>query len=185
MLIALMVTNSKLFVQATGYNIVVKVSSPVQNKTYITNDIPLSFICDANITEPTLVANSTVAYAYNLDGQTVPYGESSRIGQFYQPFPFFHNSSINVPNGNHSLFVLATFWITSVDEYADTFQMNNVSQVVNFTVNADLPTIPNSPTPLPSEETQQLGQLVIVGVAVIVAVFCVGLGLLVYLIKRK
>jgi len=31
--IALSVTNSTLFVQATGYNIIVKVSSPTQNKT--------------------------------------------------------------------------------------------------------------------------------------------------------
>ena len=184
-LIALMVTNSKLFVQATGYNIVVRVSSPVQNKTYITGDIPLSFICDANITDPTLVANCTVVYAYNLDGKTVPWGESSRMGQFYQPFPFFHSSSIHVPSGNHSLFVLVTFWITPVDEYADTFKMNNVSQVVNFTVNADLPTIPNSPTPLPSEQPQLAEQDVILGVAVTVTAVCIVLGLLVYFIKRK
>jgi hypothetical protein len=42
-----------------------------------------------------------------------------------------------------------------------------------------------SPTPLPSEESQQLGQELILGVAVTVAVVCAGLGLLVYLIKRK
>ena len=42
-----------------------------------------------------------------------------------------------------------------------------------------------SPTPLPSEEPQQLDQQSILGVAVTVAVVAVGLGLLVYLIKRK
>ena len=46
------------------------------------------------------------------------------------------------------------------------------------------PTIPTSPTPVPSEEPQ-LGQEAILGVAVTVAVVCFGLGLLVYLIKRK
>ena len=47
------------------------------------------------------------------------------------------------------------------------------------------PTVPTSPTPLPFEEPQQLSQDVILGVAVTVAVLAVGLGLLVYLIKRK
>ena len=63
--------------------------------------------------------------------------------------------------------------------------MNNVSQVVNFTVNADLPTIPNSPTPLPSEQPQLAEQDVILGVAVTVTAVCIVLGLLVYFIKRK
>ena len=43
---------------------------------------------------------------------------------------------------------------------------------------------PTSPTLLPSEEPQ-LEQEVILGVAVTVAVVCIGVGLLVYLIKRK
>ena len=46
-------------------------------------------------------------------------------------------------------------------------------------------TTPTSPTPLPSEEPQPIGQDVILGVAVTVAVLVAGLGLLVYLIKRK
>jgi nitrous oxidase accessory protein len=46
------------------------------------------------------------------------------------------------------------------------------------------PTITTSPSPFPSEEPQ-LGQDVLLGVAVTVAVLAVGLGLLVYLIKRK
>jgi hypothetical protein len=45
-------------------------------------------------------------------------------------------------------------------------------------------TTPTSPSPLPSEELH-LGQDAILGIAVTVAVVCVGLGLLVYLIKRK
>jgi hypothetical protein len=44
---------------------------------------------------------------------------------------------------------------------------------------------PTSPTPLPSEETQQLGQEAIIAIAVTIAVLGAGLGLLVYLIKRK
>jgi len=47
------------------------------------------------------------------------------------------------------------------------------------------PTSSPEPTPTPYEEPQQLGQEVILGVAVTVAVLAVGLGLLAYLIKRK
>ena len=47
------------------------------------------------------------------------------------------------------------------------------------------PTIPTSPTGMPDEEPQQLGQEVILGVAVTVAVIITGLGLLFYLVKRK
>ena len=41
------------------------------------------------------------------------------------------------------------------------------------------------PTPTPYNETQQLGQAVILGVAVTVAVIVAGLCLLIYLTKRK
>jgi hypothetical protein len=47
------------------------------------------------------------------------------------------------------------------------------------------PTTPTSPTPLPSEEPQLAEQELILGVAVTAAVVCVGLSLLLYLIKRK
>ena len=47
------------------------------------------------------------------------------------------------------------------------------------------PTIPTSPTPLPSEEPQSTEQTVILGLAIAVAVITVGLGLLLYLIKRE
>ena len=43
---------------------------------------------------------------------------------------------------------------------------------------------PTTPTPLPSEEPQ-IGQDVILGVTVTVAILAIGLGLLAYLIKRK
>ena len=51
--------------------------------------------------------------------------------------------------------------------------------------NTPEPTSPTSPTPLPHNIPQPTEQQVILGVAVTVAVLAVGLGLLVYLIKRK
>jgi hypothetical protein len=59
----------------------------------------------------------------------------------------------------------------------------NISETVHFTVNADPPT--PSPTSTPTSEPQQKGQEIIAGVAFATAVFAAGLGLLIYLIKRK
>jgi hypothetical protein len=48
------------------------------------------------------------------------------------------------------------------------------------------PTISPSPTPTPSQEPQQTGQFdIIIGIAIIATVIGAGLGLLIYLIKRK
>ena len=47
------------------------------------------------------------------------------------------------------------------------------------------PTTQTSPTPNPHEEPQQIGREAILGIVVTVAVISVGLGLLLYLIKRK
>ena len=115
------------------------------------------------------------------------WGEDTRIGQFYPPAPLDYNSSIHVPNGNHSLFVLVTFWITPVEEYADRFKVQNVSQVVNFTVSAETPTPSPVPTitPTPTEEPQQPEQDMTAGAVLAVASIAVFLGLLVYFIKRK
>ena len=142
-------------VKAETYDIIVEVSSPIQNKTYFTNDIPLSFNYSNNITNLPNITEYSVVFCYNLDGEPnfdvfgnpVFWGNTTRIGQFDQPVPLDYNSSIHVPDGNHSLFVLVTFWITP--EGRDTFDVNSVSQVVNFTVSAESP-IPEFPswTPL-------------------------------------
>jgi hypothetical protein len=154
-------------VKAETYDIIVEVSSPIQNKTYFTNDIPLSFNYSTNITNLPNITEYSVVFCYNLDGEPnfdvfgnpVFWGNTTRIGQFDQPVPSDYNSSIHVPDGNHSLFVLVTFWITP--EGRDTFDVNSVSQVVNFTVSAE-PTIPEFPswTILPLFIT---GCLVVVG----------------------
>ena len=47
------------------------------------------------------------------------------------------------------------------------------------------PTFTPEPTSTPYSEPQKLGQEAILGVAITVAVVVIGLGLLVYLIKRK
>ncbi len=47
------------------------------------------------------------------------------------------------------------------------------------------PTATPAPTPTPQEEPQQIDQEVIVGITIAIAVVSAGLGLLIYLIKRK
>jgi hypothetical protein len=148
------VTNLTPLVQATTYNIIVEVSSPIQNKTYFTNDIPLSFNYSTNIPNLPNIANYSVVFCYNLDGEpnfdnfgnSVFWGKTTRIGQFYQPIPLDYNSSIHVLNGNHSLFVFLTFWITPEGEYPNIFKVQTVSQVVNFTVSSPTPPIPEFPS---------------------------------------
>ena len=188
--IALSVTNSTLFVQATTYNIFVEVSSPIQNKTYFTNDIPLSFNYITNITNLPNIAEYSVVFVYNLDGEPnfdmfgnpVFWGNTTRMGQFYQPIPLDYNSSIHVPNGNHSLFVMATFWITPTGEYQNKFDVRNVSQVVNFTVSAETPTSSNSPTPTPEPKPEPFPTTLVITSATIAVV---SIGLFVYFKKRR
>lgn len=153
-----------------SFNIIIKVESP-QNITYNTNDIPLSFSYDTNIINSPRITNSSVVFLYNIDeqlifdvfGNLIFTGETTRIGQFYQPVPLTYNSSIHVPDGNHSLFVVVAFWIYQNDIYPNTFRVLNVSQVFNFTVYAETPTstpsqspsLNPSPSPSPSSSPTQ------------------------------
>ena len=139
-------------VHTTTYDIIVEVSSPIQNKTYFTNDIPLSFNYTTNIPNLPNIAEYSVVFCYNLDGEPnfgmfgnpVFWGNTTRIGQFNQPIPLDYNSSIHVPNGNHSLFVYLNFWITPESEQTNIFDVPKVSQVINFTVSA--PEFPSDST---------------------------------------
>jgi hypothetical protein len=72
--------------------------------------------------------------------------------------------------GNHTVVV-----------YGKTPENVVLSDAVSFSVKV----LPSTQTPIPNEDPQPTEQQVILGVAVTVAIVCVGLGLLVYLIKRK
>jgi len=158
MLLAFSVTNQTLFVQAEDYNITVNVSSPIQNETYSTNDILLSFSYTTNIINSSDVIDYTVVFCYILDGQPrfdmfgnlIPSGETIRIGEFFQPVPLDYNLSIHVANGSHSLFVWINFWIIPSWGDQNMFGFQSVSKVVNFTVSAETPTSTPSPSPTPS-----------------------------------
>ena len=148
------VSNLTPLVHATTYNTLVDISSPIQNKTYFTNDISLIFNYSTNIPDLSNIAEYSVVFCYNLDGEPnfdyfgnpVFWGETTRIGQFYQPIPLDYSSSIFVGNGNHSLFVYLTFWITPEGEYQNKFKVTTVSQVINFTVCSTYPPISEFPS---------------------------------------
>jgi len=208
MLLALSVTNQTLFVQPTVYDITINVdvSSPIQDETYFTNDVPLSFSYESNITNSSDVADYSVVFTYNIDGQPifdmfgngVFSGETIRIGQFYEPVPSWWSAPIHVPNGKHSLFVLITFWVRPVGEYQNKFKVYNVSQVVNFTVSAGTPTSTPSPSPTPSptsiqtlepthspepQQPEPFPTTLLTASVIIIAVVCIGL--LVYFKKLR
>jgi hypothetical protein len=77
----------------------------------------------------------------------------------------------------------STFWAPWVFD-GEVSGWSNTQTVTIGESQTPEPTTPTS-TPLPSEQPQTIEQDVIFGAAVTVAVLAVGLGLLVYLIKRK
>jgi hypothetical protein len=123
------------------YYINVKVSSPIQGQTY-SNKVPLSFSFTTNIDNYT---GDSVVFNYNLDGQggfdvfgnPVFSGKTTRIGQFYLPVPLTYNTTIDVPAGKHTLFVMVTYWLNINGDHQ---KASSCSQTVNFTSS---PTISN------------------------------------------
>jgi len=116
------------------------------------------------------------------------------------PSNYTGNMSLSeIPDGEHSITVFAVeYGLYEVDETRSWFhsfsiEASAVIQIDKLADSIDIVGIftggteptPTSPSPLPSEEPQQLIQEVILGVAITLAVIGVGLGLLLYLIKRK
>jgi len=123
----------------------------------------------------------------------------------------FYNNNVNIKLSSFaSRNVTATnnWWGTtdttaisrSIHDFEDDFELGKVTFIPFLTSpdpnaapdpNAPLPTPTpeqtpaTSPTPTPSQEPQQTEFTTIIGVAIVVAVFGVGLVLLIYLIKRK
>ena len=149
-------------------SLIVTVDSP-EDKVYTSSSVAISISASdpANLTGPEAVA-------YSLDGEpqviiaTGALGVHSLIG----------STVLSLSNGMHEIVGVGITWFNGT---ADGIFF---SEPVHFIVDSTVDYIPTSPSPLPSEEPQ-LGQEVILGVAVTIAVLCVGLGLLVYLIKRK
>jgi hypothetical protein len=125
------------------------------NTTYYSKDIPLTYTIDGS---KYVVSISIDKYAgYRIDGNTT--------------LP-------ELSEGQHKITAIA-------------YDLNGViysKQKANFTIDTTSPTPTSTPEPTPTltpSNEPQLGQEVFLGVAVTITVLAVGLGLLIYLIKRK
>ncbi len=112
----------------------------------------------------------SLANYYKLGAQ-VDYQVEAFVGHFYTDY---------YPEGHAIQFPITVFQVDETSGWSST-QTIVIGEIQTHTPE---PTIPTS-TPFLTEEPEQLGQEVILGVAVTIAVFCAGLGLLVYLVRRK
>jgi hypothetical protein len=173
-------SSSAEFIIDTSYTIPLTILSP-QNKTYYSTEVPLTFVCR----EDGLYDGRFIDASYMLDGigsdiiydnltlsdlsvgsHIVMVGVSTSTWFFYDTVQFSISEGTEPKTSPNP---------TYIPEPTPTLETSSSPE----------PTTPTFPTPLPSEEPQQLGQEVILGVAVAVVVVCVGIGLLVYLMKRK
>ncbi len=115
----------------------------------------------------------SLANYYKLGAQ-VDYQVEAIVGHFYTDY---------YPEGHAIQFPITVFQVDETSGWSST-QTIVIGEIQTQT---PAPTILNSPTPFPSDYTGvRLSETeVILGVAVTVAVLAVGLGLLVYLVKRK
>ena len=163
----------------------IAVESPLNNKLFSSNTVVVAF----TLTRPSYnwtssKGTSSIVVYVNITVDGTVYSRVYVYSDLRVPFSYSLNLT-DLQNGAHSL---------QLDAYCkgiETVQMGPfpadeiyisyeaLSDVVSFTVDT------TSPTPTPSNEPQQLGQEVILGVAITVAVVCAGLDLVVYLIKRK
>jgi hypothetical protein len=147
-------------------SLVVKVNSP-QEKVYTSSSVIVSVSASdpANLTGPEAVA-------YSLDGEpqvliaTAPLGVHSLNGSVV----------LSLPNGTHEIVGVGITW------YNGTADGIFFSEPVYFSVDSPVDYVP---TPVPHDFPELSELEVILGIAITVAVIALGLGLLVYLIKRK
>ena len=146
------------------------IDSPETNKTYTTNSIWLNITLKAFFDS----GNVSRIVECSLDGK-----ENTSIPVVYEGLDEDYFSTVtgslllsDLTEGSYSMTVYATYHFL---EPWKLFYSN--SETVNFVIEL--------PKPTPYKELHQTGQEVILGVAVTIGVLCIGLGLLLYLIKRK
>jgi len=119
----------------------------------------------------------SLANYYELDAQ-VDYQVEAIVGHFYTDY---------YPEGHAIQFPITVFQVDETSGWSET----QTIKIGESQTSSPEPTIPTSPTPSleptssPYNEPQVTGQELILGIAVTVAVLGAGLGLLLYLIKRK
>jgi hypothetical protein len=139
---------SKVIVIAPSeeYDVMVHINSPIQNEVFHSSIVPLNVTLSTNIN-----ASNTqgLALAGNLDGK-VGYHDGNEIDLtprwFVPPLPAYYSWAINVPNGNHLLWVQVDYYTN--DQTLGFYPIENLSQIINFTVySTTTPLASPSPTP--------------------------------------
>lgn len=153
---------------ACSGSLVVTVDSP-QDKVYTLHNVVISI----SASDPAMLTGPE-SLAYSLDGgpqviiATAPLGMHSLNGSVV----------FSLPNGRHEIVGIGITWFNGTTDGIF------YSTPVYFTVDSSIDYVP-TPIPTPYNEPQSTELEVILGVAITVAVLVAGLGLLIYLIKRK
>jgi hypothetical protein len=133
--------------QAAVYQAKLHIISPIEGETYKTNNILLNFTCETNIPESDI---SAFIFGGNLDGQLGYHGgKALRLGEFQKPLRNFYSIPINVSDGNHLLWVQVDIRYYSRDSLIE-----NLSQIVSFTVDTGASTPPPTNTPTANPTSQ-------------------------------
>jgi len=165
---------------------IITIHSPENNTTFAVNTILLS----VTVTKPEgwLIHGGYAAQQilksvnYQLDGK---FSENIPVNSTLE-LPF--DCSLNLEDltvGVHSLkvFAYASGWVIQMNGFYEyEVPINSSSEMIYFAVIGESSP---EPTSTPSNEPQSSDQQAIFGVAVTVIVVAAGLGLLIYLIKRK
>ena len=140
----------------------INVSSPIENGTYANNTVQVSFTYDTKAIPSSFIIQEVV-FACVLDGQPNSYnGHVTRLGDYLSPIPLSLTSSLDVPEGNHTLYVEVTVW--GKDYTYDIYENSTVINftIVNSTVSIPTPNQSTSLSPSPSPTVPELSWLVIV-----------------------
>jgi hypothetical protein len=126
---------------AIGQSTSIHCSSPIQGATYQTNIIQLNVTLE-NV--PSI--NEGGGISVNLDGKVGYHGGNLLARWSFRQPPSFYTANIEVPNGNHLLWVQADIFVQRSGVLTD---IEVLSQIVNFTVNGPTPTPSSTPMPSP------------------------------------
>jgi len=169
----------------------ISISSPQNNSVTNANSISLIFSVSAPQAIESVRSQLTQVY-YKGDWQAEKqdlYFWDSKSDSYFD-FLEFNITLTDIPEGKHELQIMAIGTVNiRVAMFGFTYHSDANASII-FTVNSiqstPSPEPTSTPTSTPYQEPQQTEQLeIIIGMAIVVTVFAAGLGLLVYLIKRK
>ena len=186
-------------VQANGYILqrtyngppTITIESPLDNEIFSFNTVVFAF----TLTKPSYNwtsrngAGNRVAYV-DIIVDEIFYGRVDVNSELMVPFSYSLNLT-DLQHGTHSAQLVANCKGVSTTVMYPSMEWEGVSyytawsDIVSFTVDSPESTPSPEPTYTPYKEPQPVDQQAILGVSAIVAVLCVGLGLLFYFIKRS